>query len=331
MTQIEVQHGDVRGTSVDLVVLRCAEGYHGADAQVADVLGFDVKLRKGEAKFVSGTGIKGGEALVLGVGALGQFRYEQIQEFGSQAIVLARNRAVTSIAMTMHGPSAGLDVEQAFLSLVAGITTELRRAKGSIDRIVIVEANERRCELLRMLLAEHERAFGLSIGASNPGLARLEETPKAIRASDDSKVAQFGKFADRKDKLFVAMPFADTYTDEFEIGFREAAKASGFVCERLDLEVFSGDIVAEIKSRITNSAGVIALLNDHNPNVFLEVGFAWAQDKVTILVGKAGMKLPFDVSGQRCLMYKNIADLRSRLTTEIAVLKASGMLSHTEA
>ena len=127
------------------------------------------------------------------------------------------------------------------------------------------------------------------------------------------------------------MPFADDYLDEFHIGFCEAAKASSFICERLDLETFTGDIVAEIKKRILSSHGVLALLNGHNPNVFLEIGFALAHNKPVILVAKKETKLPFDVSGQRCILYRNIVDLRDRLTREIANLSAQGLLKASSA
>jgi hypothetical protein len=125
------------------------------------------------------------------------------------------------------------------------------------------------------------------------------------------------------------MPFADDFLDVFQIGFCEAARASAFICERLDIstDAFTGDIVAEIKKRILGSEGVLALLNDHNPNVFLEIGFAFAHNKPTILVAKHGIHLPFDVSGHRCVRYRNIVDLRDSLTREIASLKAQGVLS----
>jgi hypothetical protein len=60
--------------------------------------------------------------------------------------------------------------------------------------------------------------------------------------------------------------------------------------------------------------------------VFLEIGFAFAHNKPTILVAKEGFALPFDVSGHRCIRYKSITQLRDILTREIAALKASGVL-----
>ena len=123
------------------------------------------------------------------------------------------------------------------------------------------------------------------------------------------------------------MPFSDDFIDEFEIGFHEAAKANSFVCERLDLHAFTGDIVTEMKKRIVESHGVIALLNGHNPNVFLEVGFALAYGKPIILIAKEGVVLPFDVRSHRCIRYKNILQLRELLRKEIGILKERGYLT----
>jgi hypothetical protein len=101
----------------------------------------------------------------------------------------------------------------------------------------------------------------------------------------------YGAQSETKPKLFIAMPFADDWSDEYDIAFTEAAHKNGFICERLDLEAFVGDVVSEIKDRILYSNGVIALLNGHNPNVFLEIGFAMAHNKPIVLVVKKGTKV----------------------------------------
>jgi hypothetical protein len=74
------------------------------------------------------------------------------------------------------------------------------------------------------------------------------------------------------------------------------------------------------------SRGVIALLNDHNPNVFLEVGFSLAHNKPTIMVAKESVKLPFDVEGHKCIRYRNISHLRDELSKTITALISQGIL-----
>jgi hypothetical protein len=100
----------------------------------------------------------------------------------------------------------------------------------------------------------------------------------------------FGVKSEEKPRLFIAMPFVDDYLDEYEIAFTEAAHDNGFLCERLDAEAFVGDVFTEIKDRIKKSTGIIALLNNNNPNVFLEIGFAMAHDKPIIFVVKRDRK-----------------------------------------
>lgn len=131
---------------------------------------------------------------------------------------------------------------------------------------------------------------------------------------------------DAKPKLFVAMPSADEHRDEFDIAFLGAAHANGNPCEWLDLESFTGDVVAEIEGRIRAAAGVIALLNDHNPNVFLEIGYAMALDKTIFFVARKGQTTPIDIRNQRRVEYRRIAPLRDDLRTLIGNLKTSHVL-----
>jgi len=214
--------------------------------------------------------------------------------------------------------------------MIAGIVAEWRPSEPTLQRVTIAERSAKRCELLNAILHDHLREFGLQSSDQRATVnVAIAAPPPSTGVETKSNIVQFGTRAEEKPRLFVAMPFADDFIDEFEIGFHEAAKASAFICERLDLQVFTGDIVAEIRKRILESHGVIALLNSHNPNVFLEIGFAWANDKPTILVAKEDVELPFDVSGHRCIRYKNIVQLRELLTNEIAHLKAQGILART--
>lgn len=212
--------------------------------------------------------------------------------------------------------------------MIAGIVYEWKRADGSLRKVTIAELSDKRCALLTQLLHDRLHEFGLATG---PRRATVTVIPRADLPPGDTglsgNVVRFGARAEERPRLFVAMPFADEFLDEFEIGFHKAAKENAFICERLDLESFTGDIVAEIRKRIIGSNGVIALLNNLNPNVFLEIGFAWAHEKPTILVARDGLKLPFDVSGHRCIRYRSIVELRRALSSEIAALKGRGVLT----
>ena len=65
---------------------------------------------------------------------------------------------------------------------------------------------------------------------------------------------------------------------------------------------------------------VIAELTGSNPNVYLELGYAWGCGKRTILLAHESEKLPFDTQGQRCLIYDTITQLEELLRNELAGL-----------
>lgn len=325
--ELVIANADITQVALDILVMKHAEGFRGADEAVARAVGFTSHVRLGDFTFQSGYGTAAHEVLFIGVGPLHSFRYEQIEAFGRRAISLThqhRNSA-KHVGFTIHGPGYGLDLEEAFLSLIAGMIAEVKQTKNKLKRITIVERSPKRCDELFAMLHTRSQEFGLVKG-THRSMKLLEDSVQAAEAQR-SNVLHYGSRAETRPRLFVAMPFADEFIDEFEIGFREAAKESDFICERLDVEHFTGDIMAEIKKRIIESHGVLALLNGHNPNVFLEIGFSFAHNKPTILVTKQGDELPFDVSGHRCIRYKSITQLRDTLTKEIAALKSAGVLA----
>jgi len=119
------------------------------------------------------------------------------------------------------------------------------------------------------------------------------------------------------------MPFAPEMEDVFYYGIQTPVRQLGYICERVDQEAFIGDILDQVKSRIENAEVVIADLTGANPNVYLEIGYAWGKARPTVLVIKKSDELRFDVQGQRCLQYQSIKDLETRLTNELKNLPPS--------
>ena len=81
-----------------------------------------------------------------------------------------------------------------------------------------------------------------------------------------------------------------------------------------------GDVIARVKDRIGSSALVIADLTAANPNVYLEVGYAWGRGVRTVLIIAQGDELKFDVRSQRVLVFGSIRHLEELLTTELKAL-----------
>jgi hypothetical protein len=113
------------------------------------------------------------------------------------------------------------------------------------------------------------------------------------------------------------MPFTDEMEDVFEFGIKGPINEAGLLCERVDMAVFTGDILERIKERIETACLVVADLTGCNPNVYLEVGYAWGRRRPTLLAARRTDDLKFDVRSHRCLLYSSIRDLREQLRAEL--------------
>jgi hypothetical protein len=125
--------------------------------------------------------------------------------------------------------------------------------------------------------------------------------------------------------VFVAMPFAKEFDDRFHYGIHTAIRNAGYLCERADMATFTGDILLWVKERIASAELLVADLSGANPNVYLEVGFAWGRGLPTVLLASEETDLLFDVRGQRCLVYQgSIRVLEQLLTDELGRLAVNG-------
>lgn len=308
--QVSVEVADALGVDADVLVLKYADGHYGLDALVADKLGIaDFALKKGSAAVYPTQGkIKPKYVLAIGVGPLNLFEYQEISQFGLEIwrqlkLIVP---APKSVALTIHGPGYGLDERAALESLIAGLDlgATLYGSIRSAPHFRIVERSTRRSETLRDQLRDAQR----NVGAADAS------TMAAVIAQKSER------------RLFGAVPFSSKFLDHWELGIAEAAHRNGFLCERLDHESFTGDIVTEIRTRIERSAAVVALLDGENPNVFLEVGYAWGVRKPAILLLHDDASAPFDVRGQRIVRYGRIGALRDRLSDEIGALCNLGVI-----
>jgi hypothetical protein len=91
--------------------------------------------------------------------------------------------------------------------------------------------------------------------------------------------------------------------------------------------IYTDDILSQIKKRIESSSLVIAVLTDSNPNVYLEVGYAWGKNKPTLFLIRKGEQPKFDLQGFRYFEYEDydIKPIRDTLIKQIKGLKSSGL------
>lgn len=136
-----------------------------------------------------------------------------------------------------------------------------------------------------------------SIPSSQVGLFCLDDAEVKVRNL---------QVAAERGEVFVVMQFTKEFTDIHE----EVIKS---VCNEFELDARlasdtygPGMIISDIVQSITDSEFVIAEITSNNANVFYELGYAHGINKpVILLANRATVKLPFDVSPFRVLMYDN--------------------------
>jgi hypothetical protein len=121
------------------------------------------------------------------------------------------------------------------------------------------------------------------------------------------------------------MPFDTEMNDIFYYGIEGPIHALGYLCERMDHISFTGEIMEWMKRKIETASLVIAEMTGANPNVYLEVGYAWGRNRPTLLLARDGVNLEFDAKGHRCIFYSGIKDLEGKITREMAQLKAQSV------
>lgn len=317
--ELKVLQNDALKYVSDLLVLKHAQASYGVDAEAVHAAGIDITTlpRVGNSLLVrKPAGLGARNLLLVGVEPITTFSYHSIRDFSKGALAIAAriSPSAREISMTLHGVGFGLDETEAFESEVAGIIEALDQGEypKSLVTVSILELSQRRVARMRSILAS-------LLGTDVTGPAAAESymgRDKPLHARIDS----VGYDSADRPHAFVAMPFSESFEDVFYYGISPPVRAAGLLCERIDQIHFTGDIIDRMRERIASSAMVVADLSDANPNVYLEVGYAWGMNIPCVLVCNRKTGLKFDLQSQRCLFYGSIKDLEKSLSAELAVL-----------
>lgn len=325
--KITVEQGEVQEYRSDVLVLKYAQALYGADAAVARLLGIfrdpGALPSPGDTRLVSSEGrLAADRVLFVGVPSQAHFGYGDIRAFARAALrtLAAVAQQAATVTMTVHGVGFGLDESEAFRAQVAGLADAITRGEfpRGLASLTIVEQDPGRAERLGALLKQLMPHGGIPVGSR-----------RELRELDYSAPKEFGSVgyaSGQKPHVFVAMPFVKEMEDHYHYGIAPTVRDHGFLCERADQDTFVGDVLDRVKDRISTASLVVADLSASNPNVYLEVGYAWGCGRPTLLLVRDPGELKFDVRGQRCLVYQSIRDLEEQLRKELHGLKAGGLL-----
>ena len=319
--KLSVVVGDALTIKGDVLVLKYAQNLYGLDKAVHARL-----QQKGTVPTLPGIDediiVETRDALgvtsiqLVGVKPIRQFNYSEIRDFTRRSLLSLTRKLPNSrhIIFTLHGVGFGLDERESFESEVAGIVEAVSGGNFPklIETITFVESDQGRADRLAKSLKQLFPTGELPIDGYGSISALPTETQEILRT--------VGYTSAEKPHVFVAMPFLAEMDDIYHYGIQGAANTAGLLCERADHSVFTGDVMEWVKARIASAQLVIADLTSANPNVYLEVGYAWGRQVPTVLLVKESNDLKFDVKGQRYIAYKSIKQLEDSLRVELAEL-----------
>ena len=320
---VAVVHGDALQFQSDVLVLKHAQALYGADkaafAALSDAgVTFELPAVGSHHIIRSANTVVADQVLFIGVEPLDEFNYSEIREFGRRAMTILSTvkPSPRNVAMTIHGPGYGLDETESFEAELAGAVEAIAQNDypTRLEALTFVERDRNRTRRLEAVLSRLLPTGRLDRTDRGP-LTGLDVAAKtALRSAGHGSAA--------KPRVFVAMPFADEMNDLFHYGIQGAVNGAGLLAERADLASFTGDEMEWVRTRISGANLVVADLTSSNPNVFLEVGYAWGKGVPTVLIARNTEALKFDVRGQRCILYSSIKDLQEKLERELLGLRA---------
>jgi hypothetical protein len=118
--------------------------------------------------------------------------------------------------------------------------------------------------------------------------------------------------------VFVLMPFDSRFDDIYKFGIKGAADDAEAYAERVDEQTFVEGILDRILNQINKADVIVADMTGRNPNVFYEVGYAHALNKIALLATQDTNDIPFDLKHRPHTVYAgSIEKLRKELGPKI--------------
>ena len=130
----------------------------------------------------------------------------------------------------------------------------------------------------------------------------------------------------KRNQIFVAMMFSDETNDVYQNCYKKVIQSLNYACMRIDEKDFTGSIISEITSEISDSVAIVADLTGNRGGVYYEAGVARGLQLCNhpiklLLTCKQDFfnkeKVHFDVSGDNILLYNDTSDLIEKLNKRL--------------
>jgi nucleoside 2-deoxyribosyltransferase len=104
---------------------------------------------------------------------------------------------------------------------------------------------------------------------------------------------------------FVIQPFdGGTFDQRYEDTFEPAIKAAGLTAYRVDRDPAADIPIDQIHAKIAEAAVCLAEITTDNPNVWYELGYAFASGKQVVMIcATARERFPFDIQHRSIIRY----------------------------
>lgn len=105
---------------------------------------------------------------------------------------------------------------------------------------------------------------------------------------------------------FVIQPFQEIFDKRYEDTYDPAIRAAGLVPYRVDKDPSAKNLIEQIEKKIDEAAICLADISIDNPNVWYELGYAFASGKDVVMVcDKQRKEFPFDIRHKSIIPYSS--------------------------
>lgn len=183
------------------------------------------------------------------------------------------------------------------------------------------EINERNCEAIELIKG---------IKHQGDAFSRCENLVALLRQIYKKKYEKIiAPSTQKRNQIFVAMKFSAETNNYYENAYKPIIQSMNYSVMRIDEKEYTGSIIGEIQSEITDSIALIADLTGNRGGVYYEAGIARGLQLCNhpirlILTCEYSFfnkeNVHFDVSGDNILLYDSVDDLKNKLKSRLNVI-----------